>query len=199
MTRECRVMPVVSARLPTSLGPFTIHGFRDEILDGEHIALSIGDLHASGPVLARIHSECLTGDVLGSLRCDCGSQRTAALQKIADEGRGVFIYLRQEGRGIGLLNKLKAYGLQDSGMDTVEANLRLGFAADLRDYALGAQILHALGAAHVRLMTNNPDKIAALQRCGVQVSERVPLQVGANPHNGGYLATKAAKLGHLFA
>jgi 3,4-dihydroxy 2-butanone 4-phosphate synthase/GTP cyclohydrolase II len=199
MARECRVTPVVSAHLPTSLGPFMIHGFRDEILEGEHIAMSIGDLRASGPVLARIHSECLTGDVFGSLRCDCGSQRTAALQKIADEGRGVFIYLRQEGRGIGLLNKLKAYGLQDAGMDTVEANLRLGFAADLRDYAMGAQILHTLGAPHVRLMTNNPGKIAALQRCGVHVSERVPLQVGANPHNGGYLATKAAKLGHLFA
>jgi 3,4-dihydroxy 2-butanone 4-phosphate synthase/GTP cyclohydrolase II len=185
--------------MPTTFGPFMVHGFRDHMHGGEHVALTLGQLPADGAVLARIHSECLTGDVFGSLRCDCGPQRTAALQKIVDEQRGVFVYLRQEGRGIGLLNKLKAYALQDSGLDTVEANLRLGFAPDLRDYAVGAQILRALGASRVRLMTNNPEKIAALERYGVSVPERVPLQVGENPHNGGYLATKAAKLCHLLA
>jgi 3,4-dihydroxy 2-butanone 4-phosphate synthase/GTP cyclohydrolase II len=144
-----------------------------------------------------MHSECLTGDALGSLRCDCGAQRDAALDLIAKEGRGVLVYLRQEGRGIGLLNKLKAYALQDQGADTVEANEKLGFAPDLRDYGVGAQILHSLGVRELRLLTNNPRKIAALAGYGMRVVERVPLQVGNNPHNQGYLATKVEKLGHL--
>jgi 3,4-dihydroxy 2-butanone 4-phosphate synthase/GTP cyclohydrolase II len=197
--QQTRVTSVVSAHLPTSLGAFRIHGFREEEFGADHVALSLGDVRTNEPVLVRIHSECLTGDALGSLRCDCGSQRSVALQRIAEEGRGIFVYLRQEGRGIGLLNKLKAYDLQDCGADTVEANLQLGFPADLRDYATGARIVQALGASRVRLLTNNPDKIAALERAGIEVCERVPLQVGANAHNGGYLATKAAKLGHLFA
>ena len=144
-----------------------------------------------------MHSECLTGDALGSLRCDCGAQRDAALEMIAKEGRGVLVYLRQEGRGIGLLNKLKAYELQDQGADTVEANEQLGFAPDLRDYGVGAQILRHLGVRDLRLLTNNPRKIAALAGYGMRVVERVPLQVGGNPHNSRYLATKAEKLGHL--
>jgi 3,4-dihydroxy 2-butanone 4-phosphate synthase/GTP cyclohydrolase II len=144
-----------------------------------------------------MHSECLTGDSLGSLRCDCGAQRDAALKLIAKEGRGVLVYLRQEGRGIGLTNKLKAYELQDDGADTVEANEKLGFAPDLRDYGVGAQILYQLGVRELRLLTNNPRKIAAFAGYGMHVAERVPLTVGNNPHNRDYLATKAKKLGHL--
>jgi GTP cyclohydrolase II len=188
----------VSAALPSSLGPFQVHGFRDQNGAQEHLALTLGDLRGA-PVLARIHSECLTGDVFGSLRCDCGAQRSAALQRISEEGRGVFIYLRQEGRGIGLVNKLRAYALQDAGMDTVEANLRLGFEPDLRDYGAGAEVLKALGVTRVKLMTNNPEKVSALGRHGVQVVTRIPLQVGHNAHNASYLSTKASKLGHLFA
>jgi 3,4-dihydroxy 2-butanone 4-phosphate synthase/GTP cyclohydrolase II len=196
--RESAPEPLVSAALPSSLGPFQVHGFRDQNGAQEHLALTLGDLHGA-PVLARIHSECLTGDVFGSLRCDCGAQRSAALQRISEEGRGVFIYLRQEGRGIGLLNKLRAYALQDAGMDTVEANLRLGFEPDLRDYVAGAHVLKALGVTRVKLMTNNPEKVSALGRHGVQVVTRIPLQVGHNAHNASYLSTKASKLGHLFA
>ena len=189
---------VASADLPTKSANFTIHGFRDRINDNEHVALTLGDIGNGDPVLVRMHSECLTGDSLRSLRCDCGAQRDAALDMIAREGRGVLVYLRQEGRGIGLLNKLKAYALQDGGADTVEANEQLGFKADLRDYGIGAQILHDLGVRSLRLMTNNPRKIAAFRGYGMEIVERVPLQAGRNPYNARYLDTKVGKLGHVF-
>jgi 3,4-dihydroxy 2-butanone 4-phosphate synthase/GTP cyclohydrolase II len=194
---ESFVTHVATARLPTEHGEFDVHGFRDELRAQEHLALSMGDIRDGRPVLVRVHSECLTGDTLGSLRCDCGPQRVAALQRIAAEGRGVLLYLRQEGRGIGLLNKLRAYALQDGGADTVEANTQLGFGADERDYAAGAQILRALGIEQVQLMTNNPHKLAGLTRFGTRVVERVPLLVGGGKHNRRYLATKAEKLGHI--
>jgi 3,4-dihydroxy 2-butanone 4-phosphate synthase/GTP cyclohydrolase II len=188
---------VVTARVPTPWAEFTIHGYLDELNQNEHIALSLGEIGDGRPVLTRMHSECLTGDALHSLRCDCGFQRDAALKAIADEGRGVLVYLRQEGRGIGLLNKIKAYKLQDEGADTVEANEKLGFPPDLRDYGIGAQILHHLGVRKLRLLTNNPRKVAALKGYGIEIIERVPLHAGANPYNEKYLATKVAKLGHL--
>jgi 3,4-dihydroxy 2-butanone 4-phosphate synthase/GTP cyclohydrolase II len=194
---ESLVTRVAVANLPTELGVFLVHGFKDELSGQEHVAMCLGDITGSRPVLTRLHSECLTGDTLGSQRCDCGAQRTAALQKIAAEGRGVFVYLRQEGRGIGLLNKIRAYALQDGGVDTVEANAQLGFADDLRDYASGAQLLRALGVESVRLLTNNPRKISGLERFGMPVVERVPLHAGRSAHNRRYLVTKAEKLGHL--
>jgi 3,4-dihydroxy 2-butanone 4-phosphate synthase/GTP cyclohydrolase II len=197
LERDMFVKPIAEAKLPTRMAEFTIHGFRDDLNGNEHVAISLGNLADGKPALVRMHSECLTGDALGSLRCDCGAQRDAALELIAKEGRGVLVYLRQEGRGIGLLNKLKAYALQDHGADTVEANERLGFAPDLRDYGIGAQILRHLGVRELRLLTNNPRKIAALAGYGMRIVERVPLQVGKNPHNKQYLATKAKKLGHL--
>jgi 3,4-dihydroxy 2-butanone 4-phosphate synthase/GTP cyclohydrolase II len=186
-----------SARLPTPWAEFTVYGYKDELNNNEHLALALGDTADGHPVLVRMHSECLTGDALHSLRCDCGFQRDAALKAIADEGRGVLVYLRQEGRGIGLLNKIKAYGLQDQGADTVEANQKLGFPADLRDYGIGAQILHNLGVKKLRLLTNNPRKVAALQGFGIEIVERVPLHVGENPYNERYLETKRKKLGHI--
>jgi 3,4-dihydroxy 2-butanone 4-phosphate synthase/GTP cyclohydrolase II len=197
LERDSFVKRVVSAKLPTEWAEFTIHGYVDELNGAEHIALSLGDTATDEPVLVRMHSECLTGDALHSLRCDCGFQRDAALQAIAAAGRGVLVYLRQEGRGIGLLNKLKAYSLQDAGADTVEANERLGFKADLRDYGIGAQVLVDLGVKRLRLLTNNPRKIAALAGFGLGVVERVPLHVGANTHNERYLRTKVEKLGHI--
>ncbi|MDD7804100.1 MAG: GTP cyclohydrolase II [Endozoicomonas sp. (ex Botrylloides leachii)] len=189
---------VAESRLPTPFGEFIIHGFEDEMLGKEHIALSMGDLSGSKPVLARVHSECLTGDSLFSIRCDCGAQLHSALEKIAKEGRGVLLYLRQEGRGIGLLNKIKAYNLQDYGMDTVEANKELGFAPDLRNYDMCKHIFKHLGVSKLRLMTNNPEKIDALIKQGLIIAEREPHQAGKNRHNERYLTTKAYKLGHLY-
>jgi len=185
------------AELPTDMGEFLIHGYVDEVSGDEHVALAMGDVTGSEPVLVRLHSECLTGDALHSLRCDCGAQRDAALAAIAEEGRGVLVYLRQEGRGIGLINKLRAYQLQDQGADTVEANEQLGFEADLRDYGVGAQMLVDLGVRRLRLLTNNPRKVSALQGFGLELVERVPLHVGENPFNERYLRTKRTKLGHL--
>lgn len=189
---------IESSKLPTPWGVFDIHGFEDAELGKEHVVLSLGDIGDGQPVLARIHSECLTGDALFSMRCDCGSQLQAAMEKIAEEGRGAIFYLRQEGRGIGLMNKIRAYKLQDEGADTVEANERLGFGADMRDYSLLKVMCEELGINKVRLMTNNPRKVNALTDQGIDVVERLPLQTGQNPHNAKYLATKSGKLGHLF-
>ncbi len=189
---------VASAQLPTQWGVFSIHGFEETATGKEHIALVMGDIADGEPVLMRIHSECLTGDALFSRRCDCGPQLQAALEAIAAEGRGLLLYLRQEGRGIGLLNKIRAYALQDKGADTVEANEQLGFDADLRQYAICEAMLKHLQVKKVRLMTNNPRKVKALQDQGIEVIERKSLQFGRNPHNEAYLKTKQGKLGHLF-
>ncbi|MEP5764889.1 MAG: GTP cyclohydrolase II [Halieaceae bacterium] len=188
---------VESSRLPTQWGEFDMHGFEDTETEKEHLVLTLGDVSDGEPVLARIHSECLTGDALFSLRCDCGEQLHAALKAIAEEGRGALLYLRQEGRGIGLLNKIKAYKLQDAGADTVEANEALGFGADQRDYSIAKPMLDHLGIHKIRLMTNNPRKVAALEALGMEVTERLALETPHNPHNQKYLATKAGKLGHL--
>ncbi|GAA0503370.1 bifunctional 3,4-dihydroxy-2-butanone-4-phosphate synthase/GTP cyclohydrolase II [Deinococcus depolymerans] len=187
---------VAEAKLPTEYGEFRLVGFEDTLSGAEHVALVMGDV-TPDPMLVRVHSECLTGDGFHSLRCDCGPQRDAAMQAIAAEGRGVLVYLRQEGRGIGLLNKIRAYHLQDGGADTVEANLQLGFPADARDFGIGAQMLHLLGARQLRVLTNNPRKLHSLGGFGLEVVERVPLHVGHNEHNTAYLSTKAAKLGHI--
>lgn len=197
MQREKLVRRVVSTRLPTRIGEFQVHMYRSETDEKEHVALVKGDIAADSPTLVRVHSECLTGDVFGSLRCDCNEQLIAAMQQVEKEGRGVVLYMRQEGRGIGLLNKLKAYGLQDDGMDTVEANEKLGFRPDLRDYGIGAQILRDLGVGKMRLMTNNPKKVVGLHGYGLEIVERVPLEVDPNFHNEKYLQAKRDKLGHL--
>ena len=188
---------VESSKLPTEWAVFDMHGFEDVENDKEHVVLTLGDVGDGEPVLARVHSECLTGDALFSMRCDCGSQLQAALYKIAQEGRGALLYLRQEGRGIGLLNKIKAYKLQDAGADTVEANEQLGFGADMRNYTICNNMLKHLGVQSLRLMTNNPRKVNALTEQGINITERIPLQTGQNPHNAHYLATKAGKLGHM--
>lgn len=189
------LQPVASAKLPTPFAEFTMQVFPAE--DGkEHLAISLGEL-TGAPVLVRLHSECLTGDALFSLRCDCGFQLEHALQRIAAEGRGVVLYLRQEGRGIGLANKIRAYALQDAGADTVEANQHLGFEPDQRDYAVAVQMLQHLNIRQLKLMTNNPRKIAALEAAQIEIAERVPVECGRNPHNESYLTTKADKLGHL--
>ncbi|AMO58306.1 GTP cyclohydrolase [Endozoicomonas montiporae] len=188
---------VAESRLPTPFGEFMMHGFEESGTGKEHLALTMGDLSQGGPVLARVHSECLTGDALFSMRCDCGPQLEAAMRKIAAEGRGVILYLRQEGRGIGLMNKVRAYHLQDEGRDTVEANEELGFEADLRKYDMCKVMLDHLGVSQLKLMTNNPRKVDALTKQGIDVVERQQHQTGQNPHNEKYLTTKVWKLGHL--
>ena len=188
---------ITSCRLPTEHGVFQMHGFIDQRTGQEHVALVMGDVADGEPVLSRIHSECLTGDALGSLRCDCGDQLATALKNIEKEGEGVVLYMRQEGRGIGLANKMRAYELQDKGADTVEANVELGFAPDLRDYGIGAQILSDLGLTSIRLMTNNPAKRAGLEGYNLEIVERVPLVVKANKFDKRYLSVKKVKMGHL--
>lgn len=189
---------VIHARLPLSVSEAgRLHIFRPDDGAEEHYAVEIGQPDRSEPVLARLHSACFTGDLLGSLKCDCGPQLRGALAQMGAEGAGVLLYLNQEGRGIGLTNKMRAYGLQDQGFDTVEANHRLGFEDDERDFRIGAEILRQMGFSSVRLLTNNPAKLARMQACGITVADRVPLKAGANPHNHGYLATKAKKSGHL--
>lgn len=185
------------ARLPTSLGDFLMVGFEELATGNNHLALIFGDISGDLPVLSRIHSECLTGDALFSLRCDCGFQLKAALTHISKEGRGILLYHRQEGRNIGLLNKIRAYALQDLGADTVEANHKLGFAADERDFTLCADIFKLLGVKSVRLLTNNPKKMHIMSEAGISIADRVPLIVGKNPKNEHYLSTKAIKMGHL--
>ena len=194
---EKLVERVSEVSLPTKFGNFKAIGFKDKITGEEHIALVMGDIHPDLPVLTRVHSECLTGDVFGSNRCDCGDQLHEALRRIAREGTGILLYMRQEGRGIGLLNKLKAYHLQDHGLDTVEANEALGFPADLRDYGIGAEMLADIGAGKLRLMTNNPKKISGIFGFGLKVVERIPIEVNLNENNQFYLSTKKAKLGHM--
>jgi GTP cyclohydrolase II len=186
-----------SAKLPTEWAEFSIRGYEDDQTGKEHIALVLGDVSSDEPVMMRLHSECLTGDALFSRRCDCGAQLEAALMAIAKEGRGLILYLRQEGRGIGLINKIKAYHLQDEGADTVEANENLGFDADQREYSIAHDILSDLQVNKIRLMTNNPKKVKALEEFGLKVVERLPWKHGENPHNSKYLSTKANKLGHI--
>ncbi len=191
------IQRVSEANLPTEFGAFRIVGFESPSTKKEHIALVMGDVSDGQPVLARIHSECLTGDTLHSLKCDCGFQLTTALKQISQEGRGVLIYHREEGRGIGLINKIRAYALQDQGMDTIEANLALGFAADERDFSVCADMFNLLGVTQVRLLTNNPQKIDTMKQAGINVVERVPLNVGENRYNTKYLDTKMKKMGHF--
>jgi 3,4-dihydroxy 2-butanone 4-phosphate synthase/GTP cyclohydrolase II len=194
---EKLVERVAEARLPTKYGEFVVIAYRSKVDPDQHVALIKGDITGEEPVLVRVHSECLTGDVFGSLRCDCGGQIVLAMEKIAAEGRGVFLYMRQEGRGIGFHNKLRAYALQDQGLDTVEANLALGFDADLRDYGIGAQILADLGLHNIKLLTNNPKKVIGLESYGLQIVEIVDLRTPPTPYNLEYLKTKQKKLGHL--
>jgi 3,4-dihydroxy 2-butanone 4-phosphate synthase/GTP cyclohydrolase II len=194
---EKLVRRVAEAKLPTKHGEFTAVAYRSDVDAAEHVALVKGDVSGDEPVLVRVHSECLTGDVFGSLRCDCGAQVEMGLQSLAKEGRGVFLYMRQEGRGIGFHNKLRAYALQDEGMDTVEANIALGFAPDLRNYGVGAQILADLGLHNIRLLTNNPKKVIGLESYGIKIVETVPLIAPSTPYNIHYLETKQKKLGHI--
>ncbi len=194
---EKLIQRVAEAKLPTKYGDFTAIAYKSIVDTAEHVALVKGDISGDEPVLVRVHSECLTGDVFGSLRCDCGEQVALAMQNIAEEDRGVLLYMRQEGRGIGFHNKLRAYALQDQGMDTVEANIALGFAPDLRDYGIGAQILADLGLHNIRLLTNNPKKVVGLESYGLRIVELVSLITPSNPYNIHYLETKQKKLGHL--
>jgi 3,4-dihydroxy 2-butanone 4-phosphate synthase/GTP cyclohydrolase II len=196
MRTESLVRRVASASLPTTFGLFVVHVFENQIDRQEHVALVRGDISSGKDVLVRVHSSCLTGDVLHSARCDCGAQRDAAMQRIATEGRGVLLYLNQEGRGIGLANKIRAYELQDQGFDTVEANERLGFKADQRDYGVGVQILRELGITSMRLLSNNPRKLVGIEGYGLTVSEWLSLEVPASDQTRRYLKTKKEKLGH---
>jgi 3,4-dihydroxy 2-butanone 4-phosphate synthase / GTP cyclohydrolase II len=197
LQREKLVQRVVEATLPTEFGDFKLYVYRSDTDQKDHIALVKGDIRADKPVFVRVHSECLTGDIFASLRCDCGDQLHAAMMKVNEAGEGVVLYMRQEGRGIGLVNKLKAYKLQDEGMDTVEANEKLGFKADLRDYGIGAQILRDIGVGKIRLLTNNPKKVVGLHAYGLEIVDRVPIEIPVNKLNEKYMRAKRDKLGHL--
>ena len=194
---ERLVQKVADAKLPTPFGNFKVIAYKSSTDPAEHLAMVMGDVATDEPVLVRVHSQCLTGDVFHSKRCDCGEQIEMSMKRIAEEGRGVVLYMRQEGRGIGIHNKIKAYALQDKGMDTVEANLSLGFKVDHRDYGVGAQILADLGVHSMRLMTNNPKKISGLESYGLKIVEQLPITTQPNPHNRKYLSTKQKKMGHL--